>query len=258
MARQFMTLPCDILARTDLSMTAKVVYAVIWDAMRGRDTARVGYGSIAKRSGASRRAIVDAVAQLVARTDLEVSRGGRGAGKTNSYRLRCTDADSALGKGADSAIPPVQNPPTTSADSAILPGQIPHGISDQTTTKTKTKRAQAPSFSWKEIQPQLKGTALDTPEFGETWAAWVAHRREIRKPLTTTTVTRQLKRLKEYGHDLAKAALEFSIERGYQGFDRKWVEQAPGSGARTKRQEDEDKDWGAIARDYDREHGIVR
>lgn len=58
---------------------------------------------------------------------------------------------------------------------------------------------------------------LDTPEFAEAWRAWEQHRREIKKPLTATSIERQLKKFAEWGPARAIAAIEYTIEKGWQG-----------------------------------------
>ena len=132
MGRQFMKLPCDILARTDLRMTAKVVYAVLWDAMRGPGSARLGYHAIAKRAGVGRTAVVAAVDELARRTDLVVERG-HGAGKANTYSfaLECGPECEPPG-GAESDPPPIRNPTAPHPES----DRPPSGL--RTTTRAES------------------------------------------------------------------------------------------------------------------------
>jgi hypothetical protein len=58
---------------------------------------------------------------------------------------------------------------------------------------------------------------LDTPEFRGVWKEWTKHRKEIKKPLTPTTIKSQLKKLSKYTDVVAAAMLEQSIEHGWQG-----------------------------------------
>lgn len=53
--------------------------------------------------------------------------------------------------------------------------------------------------------------------FRETWTVWCKHRREIKAPLTPTSVNQQLKRFAEWGEDRATAAILHTIEKGWQG-----------------------------------------
>ena len=58
--------------------------------------------------------------------------------------------------------------------------------------------------------------SLDTPEFKKAWAEWEAHRKEIKKKLTPTSVKRQLARLAKNPSE-AVAIIEHTIEKGWIG-----------------------------------------
>ncbi len=58
---------------------------------------------------------------------------------------------------------------------------------------------------------------IDTPAFREAWGEWMTYRRELRKPLKETTVTRQLKFLAKQGEELAVLSIHESIRNGWQG-----------------------------------------
>jgi len=69
---------------------------------------------------------------------------------------------------------------------------------------------------------------LDTPEFRDLWAAFLAHLREMARPLTATSARLNLKRLCAVGHDEAVARLNRAIERNwrslfYPGDERDFV-----------------------------------
>ncbi len=67
------------------------------------------------------------------------------------------------------------------------------------------------------IPPQI-----DTQEFRDAWTRWQQHRREIRHPLTPTTVQQQLRDFALIGVTAAIARIEHSIKNGWQGlFDPK-------------------------------------
>lgn len=59
--------------------------------------------------------------------------------------------------------------------------------------------------------------ALRSPEFLELWRLWEGHRREIKKPLTPTSLSQQLSRLAGWGPRRARAAIEHTIAQGWQG-----------------------------------------
>jgi hypothetical protein len=69
----------------------------------------------------------------------------------------------------------------------------------------------APLFS-DELPPEL-----DTDSFRQTWSAWLTHRREIKKPLTKTSLQTQLHRLAEWGEARATSAIQYTIAQGWQG-----------------------------------------
>jgi DNA-binding transcriptional ArsR family regulator len=59
--------------------------------------------------------------------------------------------------------------------------------------------------------------SLDLPAFLSAWQEWCAHREEIRKRLTPTSVRRQLRELAAMGPRRAVRAIEHTIARGWQG-----------------------------------------
>ena len=58
---------------------------------------------------------------------------------------------------------------------------------------------------------------FESSDFSRMWESWVAHRKEIKKPITERTATMQLESLKEMGESRAIAALKYSIMNGWQG-----------------------------------------
>jgi hypothetical protein len=58
---------------------------------------------------------------------------------------------------------------------------------------------------------------LNTPEFREAWDRWAQHRREIKKPLTPTSIDQQLKSLAKMGLSRAIETIEHTIAKGWQG-----------------------------------------
>ena len=58
---------------------------------------------------------------------------------------------------------------------------------------------------------------LDTPEFRATWAEWIAHRIEIKKPMKPLGAKKLLKSLAEGGERKAIESINQSIANGWQG-----------------------------------------
>lgn len=59
--------------------------------------------------------------------------------------------------------------------------------------------------------------SLKTPEFTLAWAEWAQHRRELKKPLTATSIKRQLQQLEKLGPAEACQWINFTIAKGWQG-----------------------------------------
>ena len=58
---------------------------------------------------------------------------------------------------------------------------------------------------------------LDNDAFRAAWTCWTNHRTEIRKPLKLTQTEAMLKKLATWGPDRAIAAINYTIEKGWQG-----------------------------------------
>ena len=58
---------------------------------------------------------------------------------------------------------------------------------------------------------------LDNEEFKTAWSQWVEFRREIKKRLTASTITKQLTKLATWGSLKAIQSIENSISNGWQG-----------------------------------------
>jgi len=64
--------------------------------------------------------------------------------------------------------------------------------------------------------------------FSKTWSEWQSYRKEIKKPLTPTAITKQLNQLKKMGEDNATESIEKSISNGWTGLfeiDKKGINQ---------------------------------
>jgi hypothetical protein len=86
---------------------------------------------------------------------------------------------------------------------------------------------------------------LKTEEFKAAWVEWVSHRKQLKKPLTATSVKRQLSKLSEMGPDRATKAILFSILNGWTGIYEE--KQVPASGQRPQ----------APAVDYAKKYGVT-
>jgi len=58
---------------------------------------------------------------------------------------------------------------------------------------------------------------FQTPEFQSAWTEWQAFRNEQRKPMTASTIKKQIALFQTIGHDAAIASINQSIRNGWQG-----------------------------------------
>ena len=94
----------------------------------------------------------------------------------------------------------------TNADEKVnLPPNLPDA--------TKVEQKPTPSSSSSIIEYPEN---LDTPKFREAYENWINYRKEMRKPLFPTSQVAQLKRMSEWGHDIAIKMIEESIANGWQ------------------------------------------
>lgn len=84
------------------------------------------------------------------------------------------------------------------------------------TLRVGGKRSKQPAVTVD--SPPIPEALAGSASFVDTWAAWIAHRAEISKPLKPTGARAALKSLARAGPDAAAAMLLRSIENGWQGF----------------------------------------
>jgi len=147
--------------------------------------------SIQADSGLSRSVVCRALRELRDKAEIfDVHGGGRYGSK--KYRIR-TSSDSEL----------VQKSRLTSSDS-----ELAHYIS-KPDTRTRRKRGCAAEV----VFP----SELNSAEFRVAWGRWTAHRREIKKALTPSTIKMQLKKLATMGVNRAVVIIDHTIEKGWTG-----------------------------------------
>jgi hypothetical protein len=168
---------------------------------------------IARHSGLSSRTVQSAL-PLLELSGLATVISGRGAGDkgshiANRYTLLqihppyALDANTPYATGADTHT---QFHHEIVADNKELKEK-------ERVVDEKPKRSKSPTKSLPSIP-----TELDTPIFRTSWENWIQHRREIRKPLTPSSASKQLKQLNGWGADKATASLDEAIHKGWKGF----------------------------------------
>ena len=92
-----------------------------------------------------------------------------------------------------------------------IPKEPPNPQGGSESKKTKTPPTE------KTHEPTEFPEELDTPEFRATWAEWIAHRIEIKKPMKPLGAKKLLKSLAEGGERKAIESIDQSIANGWQG-----------------------------------------
>jgi len=204
----FVKVPHSILNRRDLGFAAKLAYGVIAGRMGSNGESWPGVRRLAADIGADdKRTAMNAVRQLQAAglIDVETRRG-----RSSVYRLA---------GGAQTA--PVQGMHHGGAKNAPEPVQRMHlnkikGTRSRNEIK-QSVRARVRGDLWSEALAAMTSDELRTDAFREAWGEWVQYRREARKPLTASTVRRQILKLQELGHDDAIESIARSIRHGWTG-----------------------------------------
>ena len=100
--------------------------------------------------------------------------------------------------------------------SGLFLGSDNNPKANQTGTGSKAKQNQEPEPRTKE---EAAAPLLPFPSsaFADAWASWVKHRKEIKKPLTQTSIDQQHKQMASMGEKRAIEMIEFTIRKGWQG-----------------------------------------
>lgn len=88
------------------------------------------------------------------------------------------------------------------------------GNNEPTTNSESTNRANTQSQSQSQ---SLLNLPFPSSAFADAWASWVKHRKEIKKPLTQTSIDQQLKQMAAMGEARAIRMIEHTIGKGWQG-----------------------------------------
>lgn len=67
------------------------------------------------------------------------------------------------------------------------------------------------------IEPAVVPESLNHPEFLQAWESWLAHRRQLRKPMTTNSQSEQLRQFSEVGIHAAVEQIRHSMAKGWTG-----------------------------------------
>lgn len=118
-------------------------------------------------------------------------------------------------------------------------------IVTQALPKEEKRRKEIPPMSpkgeleWIPDQVELPKN-IDSPEMREAWLAWCRHRREIKKPLKSTMVERQLREFAAWGVARSVAAIDYTITKGWQGIQEPKVDSSASKHVESKPSVDDD------------------
>jgi len=138
---RFVKLYLDFLGRTDLTSGAKIVFAVVRDAMRDKGRSWPGCRKIGKIAGMNFKAVLRAIAELEEKGALVVERSG---GRPNIYKLgKVTAPISGAVSKRDCSRNGIAAAPKTGAE--LLPKRDTKQTKPDELKQTKVRRASATS-----------------------------------------------------------------------------------------------------------------
>lgn len=108
--------------------------------------------------------------------------------------------------------PPNSPPMAPLMGGPIVSVSVPVSQNSENSEGNKTAPRRA-----REAEPLDLPQCLHTAAFETAWHEWQRYRAEAKKPLTPSTVRKQLRVLERMGHDGAIASIEQSIANGWQG-----------------------------------------
>ena len=108
---------------------------------------------------------------------------------------------------------PANNPLTSQQQASNKPATANKNVKNDKNEKNVKNEKKKRKLIYKiEYPPEL-----DTLEFQASWQEWIQHRTEIKKKLTPSTISKQLKMLSKYPPATAIAMIEQSICGGWTG-----------------------------------------
>lgn len=220
----FSIIPNEIIRDASLSGRARAI--LIW-VLSHSDGFRVTSAAIQAAFPEGRDAIRTAIRNLIDRGYVEMNRmrgeGGKMGGCTYVWHAqrRTTEHNHAP---RPTGNPSPENPtitPDNEASCAENQSLDNGGVSaGNQRLETRPLKKTSSKNTKKTPQPPKGGHSVELPHgkaFASAWDEWVTHRSEIRKKLTPTSVSRQLKKLGTMSEKEAIVTIEHTIEMGWTG-----------------------------------------
>ena len=202
----------DILSRTDLTASAKLIYSVLADRQGGNGDCWPGIRTLAKDAGMSKGAVERAVDALESAGLIQANRGNQGY--SNRYTVTVPETGTLP---ASPTVPETETDCPQNGDSGV----------PKTDTVVSPKRVLKQTKEPDQLN-QTKNQMPEPPEhLREVWPEWIESRKDIKKKLTPRMARGQLKKLSKYSDKAAVDAIEASIANGWQGLFPEQFETGP-------------------------------
>lgn len=168
---------------------------------------------IARKTGYSRRSIQRIVDRL--KDKLYLMPDGVSPRGTNKYIIPMPMPAPA---GGARMTPPGVTPAAKGGDTAVSPEPSVNRHDSKPNPPTPRKRKPAPLTADDIMMAvAVPDKFVQSTEFMSTWYAYLEHRIEMRKPMSTRGGVMLMNKLKKYHVDVAIAAMQDSIANGWQG-----------------------------------------
>lgn len=218
--------------------------------------------TLATKVGCSPRQARRLLKELVAEGWLEILHRGGKSGKskdTTEYRIvlemLTEEREPAKDweKGVSLTPPPGMSPTTGGGVTHVTPRVSP--VSPEPSGEPPKNKGKKGDSLFGGGDDPFEGTVLDTPAFRAAWAEWMMYRRQRKLPkLVAVSIKKAAKELVSYGEAGARASIEQSIAKGWNGlFEPRGTFTAGGKAAAAlDRPDDEaEQDWGQHTKEID-------
>ena len=221
--KRFYKLPEDLLNRRDLTLTAKVVFAVLLRRQGGNEEAWTGYKRLADDIGISKMSAIRAVQELEKLGLIEVTARGGGTKNPNHYKIsetvtNCDRSEIETVTKSDSS----KGERVTNCDREQPQNVTDNGnklLHERVTICDRNRDIQErhSKETIKKEMVEIPSRLLSLTGFQVAWDEWIEYRRERRLTVTPRCLKKQLAFLEDQIDPIA--VINKSITNGWQGLD---------------------------------------
>lgn len=212
-------IPAGVFQRTDLSMSAKLLYGVV-AGLDGSDGCFASNSYLQRHLGLSERSIQGVLkelddATLIRREDFN---GKRIIRTVESIALSNSYADAQVTRSDAEGCKKLRGGVKKTAGEGCkkLHPYNKEDNKEDITTPTPSFNKESLIRQLDEI-PWASELPFNSKAFSDAWSSWIEYRKEMKKPLKPTTVKAQWKELVKWGEQRSIEAIEASIKNGWQG-----------------------------------------